>query len=83
MNSREPWRLDMSEGSRNACPPVTSLGDPSLVTEALHQGCPRLGDSRDVPAFLRGFVREAKSRESRNDDMECVILSATVRGRIG
>ena len=63
--------------------PVAALGDVALVTEALHQDDPGLGDADRVPAGLGWLPREAVARQGRNDEIERVGRAGSMRRGIG
>ena len=62
---------------------IAALGHVAAVAKAMHQLGPRLRGAAQVPADLRRFAREAVPGQGGKHEMEGVLGTAAVRGRVG
>ena len=62
---------------------VATLGDVAGVSEAVHQFCPGLRGAAGVPAELGGLAGEAVAGQGRQHEVEGVLGTPAVRGRVG
>src|SRR3712207_2184414 len=62
---------------------VAALGDVPGISEAPHQFCPGLPEAADVPAELGWLCREAVAGQGRQHEVEGVLGTPAVSGRVG
>ena len=62
---------------------VATLGDVARVAEAVHQFCPGVRGAAGVPAELGGLTGEAVAGQGRQHEVEGVLGTSAVGGRVG
>ncbi len=83
MDADQPLGCLAAHGVRDAGADVASLGDVAGVAEASHQLGPGAGGPAQVPADLARLGREAVSGKRGQNEMEGILGTAAVSGRVG
>ena len=83
MDAEQPFRIGLTQSTRDDRSPITTLRDVAVVVELLHELGDRIGHAVDVELRLGGGTGEAVPGHGRHDDVERVGGLTAVGLRVG
>lgn len=78
MDSEQTFRRQLGQSRGNPRAPVAALCHVFGVVETAHEFGPCSRRTLGGPAGARGLIREAETRQRRDDDMEGILSLATI-----